>query len=311
MLPAFDKPLWARDGAEWPNHEASRFVEADGLAWHVQVMGPPIGSGAPVVLLIHGTGAASHSWRDVAPILARTATVIVPDLPGHGFTETPPRGRLGLAGMAVAVRALARALDVRPCVAVGHSAGTAILMRAILDGGEAFAPRALIGFNSALFPFRGEASQFFSPLAKMLALNPVIPAIAAFRASDEKAIRRLIEQTGSTIDARGLDCYRRLMRRSGHVSATLAMMANWDLAPLGRQMGKLACPVTLVVGTGDTAVPPAEAEAVAERLAHARIVQWPDLGHLAHEEAPQAAADLIAETLASVGGQKDAPDAAG
>ena len=34
---------WATDGADWPNRQASRFVEAAGMRWHVQVMGeaPP------------------------------------------------------------------------------------------------------------------------------------------------------------------------------------------------------------------------------------------------------------------------------
>ena len=58
-------PNWERDGRDWPNREASRFVHAAGLRWHVQVMGS-----GPVVLLLHGTGAATHSWRDLMPKLA-------------------------------------------------------------------------------------------------------------------------------------------------------------------------------------------------------------------------------------------------
>jgi magnesium chelatase accessory protein len=55
---------WAKDGADWPNREASRFVDAAGMRWHVQVMGQ-----GPVLLLLHGTGASTHSWRDVMPLL--------------------------------------------------------------------------------------------------------------------------------------------------------------------------------------------------------------------------------------------------
>ena len=47
---------WATDGRDWPNHAASRFVEAAGMRWHVQVMGS-----GPALLLLHGTGAATHS----------------------------------------------------------------------------------------------------------------------------------------------------------------------------------------------------------------------------------------------------------
>ncbi|MDU3043759.1 MAG: alpha/beta hydrolase, partial [Bradyrhizobium sp.] len=61
-----DKPNWSVDGKDWPNRAASRFVDAAGLRWHVQMMGE-----GPVALLAHGTGAATHSWRDLAPLLAR------------------------------------------------------------------------------------------------------------------------------------------------------------------------------------------------------------------------------------------------
>ena len=75
---------WDRDGQNWPHRQASRFVEAGGIRWHVQIMGQ-----GPVMLLLHGTGAASHSWRDIMPLLAAQFTVVVPDLPGHGFTRAP------------------------------------------------------------------------------------------------------------------------------------------------------------------------------------------------------------------------------
>jgi len=52
------------DLVSWPNHEISRMVEAAGMRWHVQ----QAGSG-PVLLLLHGTGASAHSWRDVVPRL--------------------------------------------------------------------------------------------------------------------------------------------------------------------------------------------------------------------------------------------------
>jgi pimeloyl-ACP methyl ester carboxylesterase len=50
-------------------------------------------SDAPVVLLLHGFPTASHMFRDLMPLLARSYRVIAPDLPGFGNTEAPPRGR--------------------------------------------------------------------------------------------------------------------------------------------------------------------------------------------------------------------------
>ena len=115
------KPDWSVEGRDWPNRNASRFVLAGGLRWHVQIMGS-----GPTVLLLHGAGAATHSWRDVAPILASNFTVVAPDLPGHGFTDTPASRGLSLDGMASGVSRLMDVLDARPVMAVGHSAGAAI-----------------------------------------------------------------------------------------------------------------------------------------------------------------------------------------
>src|SRR5206468_2126887 len=63
--------------ADWPNRAASLAVEAGGLRWHVQRAGH-----GPVLLLLHGTGAATHTWRDLLPLLATDFTVVAPDLPG-------------------------------------------------------------------------------------------------------------------------------------------------------------------------------------------------------------------------------------
>ncbi|PYH80528.1 soluble epoxide hydrolase [Aspergillus uvarum CBS 121591] len=44
---------------------------------------------APVILLLHGFPSSSHQYRNLIPILAPKYRVIVPDLPGFGFTEVP------------------------------------------------------------------------------------------------------------------------------------------------------------------------------------------------------------------------------
>ena len=62
-----DRLHWETDGAAWPHREASRFVVAGGCRWHVQVMGAV---DAPALWLLHGTGASSHSWRALLPLLA-------------------------------------------------------------------------------------------------------------------------------------------------------------------------------------------------------------------------------------------------
>lgn len=278
--------IWSRDGADWPNREASRFVEAAGIRWHVQRLGQ-----GPVLLLIHGTGAATHSWRGLLPNLAPHFDVIAPDLPGHGFTSTLSPHRLSLSGMAADLAALVRQLDVAPEIAVGHSAGAAILARMCLD--RKIAPRLLVSLNGAFMPFGGIAHHLFSPLAKLLVLNPMMPRLFAWQASHAGAVERLIRNTGSILDPRGIALYRKLVRSPAHVAAALRMMANWQLEPLARDLPALKTRLLLVAADNDRSIPPDVARQVRELVPHAVIEHMADLGHLAHEEQPQRTADLI------------------
>jgi magnesium chelatase accessory protein len=287
--------VWSRDGGDWPNREASSFVEAAGIKWHVQQMG----AGVPL-LLLHGTGAATHSWRGLAPILARQFTVIASDLPGHGFTESPPQHRLSLPGMASDLGGLLHKLDVRPQIVAGHSAGAAILARMCLDG--KIAPRLLVSINGAFMPFGGVANRLISPLTQLFVMNPLVPRAFAWQASNAGAVERLIRNTGSTIDARGIALYRKLVRNPVHVAAALRMMANWRLEPLLHDLPRLTTALLLVVADKDRSISPNVARQVHDICPQAMIERLPGLGHLAHEEKPRMIADLITRYAAQTNG---------
>lgn len=277
---------WDRDGRDWPNREVSRFVEAGGVRWHVQVMG-----NGPVVLLLHGTGASTHSWRDVLPRLSMRHTVIAPDLPGHAFSSNPGSHGLSLPGMARSVGALMRVAGFQPVLVAGHSAGAAIAIRATLD--DAIAPRAIVSINGALLPFSSPIGQLFSPLAKVLARSPLAPHVLSWRAGDPRRVKRVLDGTGSRLEPAGLDLYWRLLQRPEHVAAALGMMANWDLRSFARDLPRLRTPLMLVAGSEDTAIPPRQIFQVQDLVPGATTTFLRGLGHLAHEEDPEALSALI------------------
>ncbi|MFZ5690045.1 MAG: alpha/beta fold hydrolase BchO [Pseudomonadota bacterium] len=277
---------WERYGHDWPNREASRFIRASGIVWHVQIMGA-----GPPVLLLHGTGASVHSFAALMPLLASDFTLVAPDLPGQGFTQAPPREFLSLPGMARAIAGLLRELDIRPQLAVGHSAGAAVAIQMTVS--RQIAPRAIVSLNGALLPLSGMAGQIFAPLAKLLTAIPFVSDLFARRAGDPTAIERMIEQTGSNLDERGKELYRRLASNPAHVAAALGMMAHWDLRSFAAELPRLKVPLTLVVGSNDRTIPPSQAEHVREIVPQAKIVTLPGLGHLAHEERPEQCAAII------------------
>ena len=76
----------------------------------------------PALLLVHGIGDSSDTWRPVFDELARYHTVIAPDLLGHGRSEKP-RADYTIAGFANGMRDLLAVLGVDRVTVVGHSLG--------------------------------------------------------------------------------------------------------------------------------------------------------------------------------------------
>ena len=289
---------WDRDGHYWPNRSASKFIKASGMIFHVQIMGD-----GPSVLLIHGTGSSTHTWRDVMPLLAENHTVIALDLPGHGFTKYASNEQLSLAGMAKSIADLLSVLGISPHRVVGHSAGAAILVEMVHAG--YIKPSSIISFNGAFFPIAGFIGHFFSPLAKAIASFGFLQKIIVGMV-DRSAIERLLNDTGSRIDDRGIRFYQRLFGDEGHVGGTLRMMAAWELGGMPAMLRRLDTMLYLVKATKDRTVSPDTADDVSRLAPHAALVTMKGLGHLSHEEDPTAAVAIISdpETVHSVSKEK-------
>lgn len=288
---------------DWPHRAASRAVRLGTTDWHVQVTGT-----GPDLLLLHGTGASGHSWAGLVPLLAGYR-VIVPDLPGHGFSRAGNRARLGLDGMAGDLAALMAEQGWAPVAVIGHSAGAALALR--LAEVLPRPPAALVGINAALGSFEGLAGWLFPRLARALSMSPLIAHGLARAATARARVEGLLAATGSRLGPEAIDPYRRLLARPEHIDGTLAMMAAWDLGPLMARLGQVDVPVLLLTAAGDRTVPPAVSRRAAARLPRAALTEVPHLGHLLHEEAAPLVASLILPFLTAQGAAQGAAHRAG
>jgi magnesium chelatase accessory protein len=204
--------------------------------------------------------------------------------------------------MAQATGALLATLGVRPDVLIGHSAGAALGARMCLDGHVT--PRSLISLNGAFLPLPGLAGLVFPPMAKVMAALPFAPRFFAGQAGDPRSIERLIDGTGSRLDAQAKALYAMLVRNPGHVAGALAMMAQWDVQPLLRDLPRLQPKLHLLVADKDLAVPPSQADRVRSLFANPAAVglqRLVGLGHLAHEEDPQQLTTLCVDAAQAAG----------
>src|SRR3712207_2821467 len=99
--------------------------------WQMELHGHRViyrvaGEGPPVVL-VHGMVNSSRHWELVAKRLARTHTVIAPDLIGHGDSATP-RGDYSLGAHAAVIRDVLASIGIDRATIVGHSLGGGVAM---------------------------------------------------------------------------------------------------------------------------------------------------------------------------------------
>ena len=120
------------------------YVNGEGL--HYRLHG-----GGEAVLLIHGLGCSGADWAFQVAALEGQFRVIVPDLPGCGYSP-PPRGPYTIAGFACALWALLDELDVSQVNIVGFSMGGAVALEMALQRPTRVPRLALI---NTLVSYRG------------------------------------------------------------------------------------------------------------------------------------------------------------
>jgi magnesium chelatase accessory protein len=288
---------WDRDLPTWPHADWSRRIECRPHRWHVQETGLASAE-AETLLFLHGAGASTHSWRDVMPVLADRFHLVALDLPGQGFTRMGTRQRCGLDPMAQDIASLCATQKWTPRAIIGHSAGAAIGLRlSQLLTGKGGGPPDVIGINASLAEFDGVAGWLFPVLAKLLAINPLTARIFTLGGGRISQARKLIESTGSHLDEVGLGYYARLIGDRDHVDGALRMMAQWSHGALLRDLPMVTARCLLITAAHDRAVPPETSHIAAARMPDATVMALSELGHLAHEEAPDLYAGIIRDFL--------------
>ncbi|MDT5069780.1 MAG: hypothetical protein QOK02_5935 [Mycobacterium sp.] len=240
----------------------------------------------PVLVLIHGLGGTRQTWQDLIPRLARTHTVIAPDLPGHGESD-PPAGDYSLGAHACAIRDLLLALGQHSATIVGHSLGGGVALQTAYQFPDRTERLMLIssgGLGSEVAPILRAAT--------LPGAESVVAGLARIPEAVTRRVMALLPPLAASPDVvalarvlRGLAGarQRRAFVRTAHT------VIDWrgQSVSANRQLGLLRdVPVLVAWGTRDTTIPPHHHQNFAERVPHAVMVEIPGAGHYPHETAP-------------------------
>lgn len=276
---------WRIEKPSWPNSDISQFIQTSSAKWHVQKIGQ-----GPKALLLHGSGATTHSFDGLAHQLKSRYEILMLDLPGHGFSSELNRSEPSLPNVAAAIGELLLDLDFAPKLVVGHSAGAAVAAELIHR--SVITPKKFVAINGAFYPFPGFAGSLFPAMAKLLFLNPFVPSVFAVSASRAR-VARLMESTGSKLTQSQIRYYERALASSKHVRGTLAMMASWQLETMQKKLEALDLPTCLLVGGEDGTIDPNASKETAKLMPNCNRKLLQRFGHLMHEEAPELVAECI------------------
>lgn len=272
----------------------SRFVPVAGLSLHLRDEGPRDDS-LPLVLL-HGTASSLHTWDGWADSLRARRRVIRYDMPGFGLTGPAADGGYALESYVRVLVALLDTLGVRRAVLVGNSLGGHVAWAAAALHPERVARLVLV--DAAGYALESTSVPVGFRLARAPVVGPLVAQLLP-RGVVEGSVRNVYGDPSRVTPAL-VDRYFDMTTRAGNRGAVIARFQQSRPGALAERIPTLRVPTLVLWGGRDGLIPPSAGERFHREIAGSRLVVFPTLGHVPHEEDP-------AGTLAPVRAFLDAP----
>ncbi len=244
-------------------------VELDGLDIHFHDYDVPDAKG--VVVFVHGSGPGASGYSNfkgnVASLTSAGYRVIVPDLPGFGYSSKPTDIDYTSDFFSGALVGLVRSLGIQSCALVGNSLGGAISIRAALDHAELVNKLVLMA-PGGIEEF--ETYMAMPAMAKMIA-NFVDGAL------DRDGLKRVLET---------------LVYDPRHVTEALVderwailqdqppeVLSRMVIPNMEAELEKISCPVLSFWGVDDELLPSSGGLKITRACRPSRHIEIAECGH--------------------------------
>ena len=243
---------------------------------------------APLIVLMHGFGASTFSWRDVEEPLSKYGEVISYDRPAFGFTERPTSWEgsspYSFAGnFAILDDLIAKFGSGRQIILVGHSAGGQLAAEYARVRGDLVS--GLILVDPAVLTTGGgpEGFQWFYDLPQIARLGPIL--VSSIATSGDALIHEsFFDQAAVTDEV--LEGYHQPLKVAGWERAFWNFATASKANDLKENLGSLLQPTLLITGSNDTVVPTSDTVKLQGMIPDSALAVIPQTGHLPHEEKP-------------------------
>ncbi len=258
------------------------------------------GSG-PALLLVHGIGDSSDTWRPVFEELARHHTVIAPDLLGHGRSEKP-RADYSIAAYANGMRDLLSVLDVDRVTVVGHSLGGGVAAQFAYQFPERCERLVLVGSGGVgrtVSPLLRLAAvpgvEFLMPLFGLAPLRVASRVTFAMLRLLDTALGRDAEEVLAVFDALPNTAARQAILR------TLRSGVDWRgqvITMLDRAYLAEGVPTKNIWGARDAIIPIGHGRKAHAALPGSDLEVFDEAGHFPHHTDPERFVAILRDFIA-------------
>lgn len=229
--------------------------------------------GAVPLLLVHGAGQDTVSWRFNVEALSRHFHLFLLDLPGHGKSAVPPGGFIDdYAGSVPYVAGFMEARGVGRYVYMGHSFASGLGLHLALEYPDRML--ALFMIDGTGCPSGAWGGRAF----EIVSVNMVDWLEVNFRliCGQSTPVDR-VEEIASDV------------RRCCSPEVAVGDIASFAKTDLRTRLHELRLPVVDLHGEEDWSIPPALGRDTIERIGrNAKFRLLPSAGHFPHTENPEA-----------------------
>ena len=295
-LPAIRLDIPRQVVARKYSNAASRFISLEGgVVVHYRDQGV---RDAPILLLLHGSNSSLHTWEPWVARLGQHFRTITVDLPGHGLTGANRSGNYGREEMVGFVHEFLRTLGVQRFALAGNSMGGGIAAEyAEQYPGEI---SALILIDSLGIPLNRQRNL---PLGFRIIRTPIIRQITRYvtpRFLIADSVRHMFVDKALVSD-RMIDRYYELLLCDGNRKATIARFsAVSNDTQVEAKLSTIKAPTLILWGEEDSLVPVVYGHEFQTRIQGAKLIVYPNVGHIPMEEIPTRSAEDVTLFLSTV-----------
>lgn len=272
----------------------SQFVAiGDGVTVHLRDEGP---KDAPAFILLHGSNADLQTWEPWVQALKAKYRVIRFDQVGHGLTGPDPKDDYGRDNYVADILEVADKLGLKQFVLGGNSMGGKHALAFAAAHPERLTGLVLVdGSGGPMLKLDNKKDDDSGNIGFTIARMPGVNLLAE-QITPRSLIAQSLEQSvsvKSVASEAAVDRYWELLRYPGNRRATLKRF-GYPYDPLSEaQIAAVATPTLILWGEEDRIIPVEAGQWLAKTLPNNRLVLYPKIGHLPHEEAAaQTLADL-------------------